>query len=229
MIFGSIGLEILPSVSTTLIHLTIALLFLRKARGGPIFLLFFMWMALNSLWTFSHTLYWATGNTVFEVAAGILLPFSPTTMFIFSLSYPSNKLHGRYWLAYVLPALIWIPSALLGTPSVVGKGFGIFQMPYMLLMDVVTGAVWLRKSRSSLVDREKRAAFLMMLINIPALILAGVSYYVSYLVIEIPTYIVWFGDFIVGLASMQMAVLMATLSPGTPIGDRELLPADCTR
>ena len=48
---------------------------------------------------------------------------------------------------------------------------------------------------------------------IPAVLMAGTSYYVGYFVVDRPTYIAWFGDLVIGLASMQMAVLVAALMP----------------
>src|SRR5258708_7118214 len=158
MLLGSVGLELFPSACTTLIHGIIAVAYVRKIRQGAIFVLFFALMSINTMWTLGHTLYWATRNDVWELVVGIILPLSPTTMYLFASTYPQNTLDKRRLLVYIFPLLIWIPSALIGTASVVGTQFALFQMPYMLLMDVLSGMAWLRTSTLSGDERVKKAA-----------------------------------------------------------------------
>jgi hypothetical protein len=210
--------ENIPGILISLIHITLSILSLRLIRANKIFKIFFIWMAINSLWTLSGALYWILHNSIFDYAMGILLAFSPVCIFVFSYTYLKGNTPKVIYLLFLLPALIWIPAQLSGTSKVSGKQFGEIQMPFMILFDILAGIVLYAcckiKANELSISQDKyhSAALLLLGINLPTVLFAGTSYYLTYFIIDVPSFLPWLGDLFIGLSSILNFIILNSIT-----------------
>lgn len=208
---GSLGT--LPSVVASGLHAGIVLFGLMRLRRTASTRLFLAWMGFNSVWCAANVGIWAGAGKFFDLAAGISITFAPASMFLFSLALGKDPLPRKYLLVYLIPCLVWVPSEILGSAAESAPQFGMFQMPAMLALDIAAGLGWYSAWRRNRTRSVGNGAFVLLALNLPAVLVAGASYYVSYFVASTPLYLAWFGDLVIGLASMlSLIVVLAVYS-----------------
>jgi hypothetical protein len=208
-------LGFLPSAMASALHAAIVFFGIFRLRRAAATTFFLFWTGVNSLWCAANAGLWVGGGRVFDLLTGISLPFAPASMFLFSVAYGRSDFPRKYLLVYLIPALVWIPSAIVGDAGVSAAEFGKFQMPTMLILDVAAGFGWYFAWRRTWDRSTRNGAFVLLATNLPAVLLAGASYYVAFFIAVTPAYVAWFGDFVVGLASMLSLVVMLAVYPRT--------------
>ena len=201
-------LTLFPMILSAALHWALTVIVSTWRPRKRVYSLFFNWLLIQSIWISAHALYWYTNRKIFSQFVGIVLPVAPATLVLFAMSYPNRRLPKWSYAIYLLAGLIWIPSQILGTAAVTGKQFAIFQMPCMLLFDALAGLSWALAYNREQNRRLRNGALLLLTVNLPVLFAAGLSYYISYFVIQIPTYLPWFGDLMLSLSSLQTCVIL---------------------
>jgi hypothetical protein len=209
--------EKIPGVLISLIHIALVILSFPLIRTNAIFRTFFVWMLVNSVWTLSGAFFWISKDNFFDYAMGISLSFSPVSIFVFCYTYLKGKMPKSLLLLFLLPAIIWIPSQIIGTCKVSGKEFGIIQMPFMILFDLLSGFLlfqcYRKKSNNLNINQDKYhlGAVLFLFLNFPTIIVAGTSYYLSYFIIDAPAFLPWLGDLFIGLCSILNFIVLNSI------------------